>query len=227
MTTNPFILKNYVIVESPVMDSCSQISTVSHVNVLSNGNNNSGSQSPMNLLEIEKYLADEVSKFQKKLHLAKSCDDFSVSSFPLPENCSTTFRNFPAARSQFGTGDNVLDNFVYTDSYIASQQTPNDKKQLCQRLLDLKSMLSDLQAILKGVDTPENKANFADEYNTIITKYNENLHIRELLEQKLDNIYSMESSYGNSKRMLDSTVYVSVLWTILATTFVFYIFKKI
>jgi hypothetical protein len=56
-------------------------------------------------------------------------------------------------------------------------------------------------------------------------KYNAALILRNELNNKIYMLYD-ESYMGNSKLYLDSTVYTSVLWTILATTVLFFIFKK-
>jgi hypothetical protein len=60
--------------------------------------------------------------------------------------------------------------------------------------------------------------------NPIYTIYNENINLRNELQREVDRIYGKKS---NSKLYLDSVVYTSVLWTILATTILFYIFKKL
>lgn len=234
MTTNPFIMKVFVVCESPIKPDNNvfpSFITFYDPEVMKNFIKNlqlSGNtiSEPMNLLELEQYLMNEINKFLIKVKLAKTCDNYTIQKFNLPSSCTSTFKNYPASKAQFGIGDNIFNNFVYTDSYISSQQTTNDKKSLSQRLRDLQFMLLGFQELLKQIDRPEIKAAFPDEYENIMTKYNQNLSMRAILEQKLDNIYSAESSYGNSKRFLDSTIYTSVLWTILATTLVFYIFKK-
>jgi flagellar biosynthesis regulator FlaF len=64
-------------------------------------------------------------------------------------------------------------------------------------------------------------------YQDIVDKYMANVEFRSQLEERLKEIYSKErSAYGDSKQRLDATIYTSVLWTILATTILFYIFKK-
>jgi hypothetical protein len=226
--TNPFVLKDFLVVESPINSQYSLI-------VLANDPANNVSalktagytiSQPMNILELEQYLTIEINKFLMHVRFARTCDNYIVHGLSLPSNCISTFKNYNTQMSQFGIGDAVLDNFVYTDSYINAQQNANDKKSLSQRLRDLQSMLTIFQEILGQLDTEEIKKKYPDQYNNIMQKYKQNISMRTILDQKLDNIYSNESSYGNSKRFLDSTVYTSVLWTILATTLVFYIFKK-
>jgi hypothetical protein len=222
---NPFILKEFILIESNIDTSDTSriiLTTKYHQNM-------QGSPSqPMNILELEKYLMTEINKFLMTVRFARTCDRHIIYGFNLPDSCKDTFKNFTTStnQSQFGIGANVLDNFVYTDAYINKQQNMNDKKSLSKRLLDLKSMITDFKTYIDVVNTPEIKNKYPDQYNYIMQKYNQNLSMRSILDQKLDNIYSTESSYGSSKRFLDSTIYTSVLWTILATTLVYYIFKK-
>ena len=231
---NPFTMKVFVIIESSPVSSCTIPSPQSMIIFYEENSEvikmavKAGStvSQPMNILEVEQYLSTEINKFFVKLKLARTCDDYALQSMNLPANCTSTFKNFTVNQSQFGLDDNILDKFIYTDSYISSQQNANDKKHLCQRLRDLQLLLAAFKEIMGWINRPEIKEAYPDDYRNIMQKYQDNVSMRSILEQKLDNIYSTESSNGNSKRMLDSTIYTSVLWTILATTFVFYIFKK-
>ena len=224
--TNPFVLKDYLVAESPISNPSQYSQIVSANNVSEMTKAGYKILQPMNILELEQYLATEINKFLMNVRFARTCDNYVVQGLSLPTKCTNTFKNYGQSTnvSQFGTGDSLLNGLVYTDSYISLQTRDNDKKSLSQRLSDLQSMLSTFQYILNNIDTLKSK--YPDQYNNIMQKYNQNVSMRTILDQKLDNIYSNESSYGNSKRFLDSTVYTSVLWTILATTIVFYIFKK-
>ena len=227
--TNPFVLKKYLIVESPINDQ-SQYSHIidKTVNTSTYTTNGYTISQPMSILELEQYLTTEINKFLMHVKFARTCDNYAIHGLTLPSSCTNTFKNYTSTTklSQFGIGDHVLDNLVYTDAYINKQQTINDKKSLSQRVNDLKNILSEFQNILGNLDNADIKSKYPDQYNNIMQKYKQNVSMRKILDQKLDNIYSTESIYGNSKRFLDSTIYTSVLWTILATTLVFYIFKK-
>jgi hypothetical protein len=67
---------------------------------------------------------------------------------------------------------------------------------------------------------------FMDEYIEMIEIYKNNGHLRTELKNKLDNL-TTNIYYQDSKEFLDSTVYINVLWTILATMSLFYIFKSL
>lgn len=229
---NPFILKDFIIVESPYTTKDCNVKPMSDI-LLANQVQisewtalNYTASIPMNVLEIEQYIANEINTFLMKATLARRCDNYVIQGFNLPSECTSTFNNFPSNQSQFGIGVDVLNKFIYTDDYIQKQTSANDKKPLCQRMNDLNNLLVKFDQILLRLNTSEIKAKYPDQYQTLMTKYKENVNMRMLLDQRLDNIYSNESAYGNSKRYMDSTIYTSVLWTVLATTFIFYIFKK-
>jgi hypothetical protein len=113
----------------------------------------------------------------------------------------------------------------YKTAYM-NTQTGNDKKELFHRFGDLQKMLEQFDSILKEIISNPANEKYKDIYDDIIKKHTENKSMRVFLDKTLDNIYSTESVYESSQRLLDSTIYTSVLWTILATTLVFYIFKK-
>jgi len=116
--------------------------------------------------------------------------------------------------------------FTYTDDYVSSMSTQNDQKQLCQRYADILQMLSDFSEILKYINQPAFTMTYLDQNEQILKEFQENNILRKGLEDKLVGVYGEHSFYDDSKKFLDSTVYVSVLWTILATTTLFFIFKR-
>ena len=75
------------------------------------------------------------------------------------------------------------------------------------------------------MSTGSQKTQFTDQLDHIKQIYQQNNMLRKNLEYKLNDVIKGEF-YRDSKQFLDSTIYVSVLWTILATTLVFYVFKK-
>jgi hypothetical protein len=191
---NPFILKDFIIVESPYETDDCDIKPISNIvlakdTVISTWTDQSYTiLNPMNILELEQYIASEINKFLMKATIARRCDNYIIQGFNLPSECTSTFKNFPANQSQFGIGDDVLNKFFYTEDYIKKQTTSNDKKPLCQRLKDLKTLLVEFNKILSGLDTPEIKQKYPDQYNDIMRKYKENVNMRMLLDQKMDNI---------------------------------------
>jgi len=105
--------------------------------------------------------------------------------------------------------------------------TPSDKKLLCQQFEDLNSLITDFKGILASCKVSTSDKTHQVEYEELIRSYDNMIKLRNELNTKMNELYSVRGyRLDNSKLYLDSTVYTSVLWTILATTFIFYIFKK-
>ena len=253
MAENPFIEKKYIIYESPIWESCKNTGLKSRIlpitDPIQEGYTING---PNDFFMIEKYIAVELKKFFAVVNLAKRCDMYGIAMnqkkdninpfLYIPTECNATFSNFSqqsinsiksqsqdaSYTTQLNAGDKIFDNYTYADNYIKSKTDSNDKKQLCQRLADLTQMMTDMTNILNKLNTQDNNQQFLQQYQSIIDKHNANLNLRKELENKMEKIDMQDKmQYGDSKLYLDSTVYTSVLWTILATTIVFYIFKKL
>jgi hypothetical protein len=247
---NPFTEPIYNIYESLVWSSCKNAGYTSTIVVTNypTPNKNYNIIKLKDLFFIEKYISEKLSIFVNNVNLLKRCDNYTVlmNMNPdglLPDECNTTFNNFSYEKiantrnnikynktvyySQINFGDRPFDDITYTNYYLNSKKNNNDKKEICQQLADLSALLKDYKRILDSINTTYNKDKYKDDYNLIMEKYNANLVLRNELNEKINELYSVEGSrVGNSKLYLDSTVYTSVLWTILATTFLFYIFKK-
>ena len=219
--------------------------------ILSNTNiavNEFSSKGPLSLLEIKQYLSDETTKLYIQAEFAKTCDSIGMSlnnkagakASAIPPACLTVFtnysdtnmrmiqmaidNNYTAYTTQMSSDLNPFKNFGYTQSYLASKTNVNDKKELCQRYNDIGKLLSDFLAILTTMNNNPLKTSFTDKYDEMMKIYNSNGELRAELTKKMDNL-TQGIYYQDSKEFLDSTVYVNVLWTILATTCVFYLFK--
>ena len=201
---------------------------------------------PLTVVDIEYYLSNETAKLIASIKIAQDCDNATVALNTSPANsipsiCSSTFTNFSQQQIQ-AIKDNILAKtgkydseltsangfsyFAYTDEYIASKTTDNDKKGLFQRITDVINMLADFSDILDGINQPELTSHYIDETQRILAMFQQNNTMHDELEKKLEQVYGQKSAYIDSKQFLDSTVYISVLWTILATTALFYMFKK-
>ncbi len=251
---NPFTNPIYNIYESPLWTSCTNIGVKSRIVSINdppplNNAEYTDILPKKDLFYIEKYLSDELSKFTTNIHLVKKCDTYGNNmninnKIVLPTTCNATFKNFSndsmnAIRtsiknrttfysSQINFSENIFGQIEYADTYLSSKTNINDKKQLCQRLADINQMADDYKKIIDTINTVDNKLKYADDHDTIMEKYNDNLVLRNDLNSKINDLYYQEiSKIGSSKLHLDSTVYTSVLWTILATTILFYVFKNL
>ena len=253
MTTNPFEYKGFYIQESIESELCDSLNNISHITCddpsygLSKNEKleNYTTTGPMNLMEIQKYLFDETTKLVMNIQLAQSCDQagLALNENPktmIPANCAATFKQFLpeniqniqngliAEKSKYiplmTSGKNPFENFSYTDNYIVSKMTANDKKPLCQRYADIGGMLDDFSKALSKIDTSTQRQ-FRDKFNKILKMYNENNIKRSSLEERLNKVIQ-GAKYTDSREWMDSTIYTSVLWTVLATVTLIYIFKK-
>ena len=243
---NPFTEPIYSILESPLWTSCSNTGIKSKIisknapeynSTVSNYTNQITSK---DLFYVETYISSELQKFISNIFIAKGCDQFGIAmntkpNTSIPKKCSDTFNNFSnnniktrrggVYTSQLQFGEAIFNNLTYTDAYKTSK-TNNDKKELCQRFADISQLLTDFKNIIDSLNTDNIKNTYKDDYDMIMEKYKANLELRNDLNTKINDLYSDNSKIGSSKLYLDSTVYTSVLWTILATTILFYIFKK-
>ena len=104
--------------------------------------------------------------------------------------------------------------------YYQPELLDSRNKPLCQLVADLNNLITTFNTLINTSATPYDMTT----KTPISTIYNENINLRNELQREVDRIYGKKS---NSKLYLDSVVYTSVLWTILATTILFYIFKKL
>ena len=250
---NPFTEPIYSILESPLWASCSSIGIKSRIMSKDASNYTyevakyTDKLTSKDLFYVQTYISSELKKFINNIFIAKGCDRFGVAmntkpNTSIPKKCSDTFNNFSnnniatirnniktkrgVYSSQLQFGETIFNNLTYTDAYKNSKKNNNDKKQLCQRFADISQLLTDFKNIIDSLNTDNIKNTYKDDYVMIMEKYKSNLELRNELNTKINDLYSDNSKIGNSKLYLDSTVYTSVLWTILATTILFYIFKK-
>lgn len=83
---------------------------------------------------------------------------------------------------------------------------------------------------LKGTDS--NRGYTQDDYNsnyqTIINKYNDNLKLRNELDMKMNELMQGDKSVSSMyKRNNETMIYTNVVWTVLASSFVYYIFVNL
>ena len=229
---NPFIQQNYYIYESPTWPSCTSGGPVSHI-VMGNVPPDATSYTvtgPNDFFFIEKYVSSELKKLLSDIVLVKRCDSYGYEKNAYPNitmtpQCST-FKNFANYTSPYTTQiintqimqTGMFDKIVYTDT---------SKKQICQRVNDITQMLTDMSNILFTIKSGDNSM-YSDKHDAIIKEFQQNLTMRDELQDKLNEIYGANNAkYDNSKLYLDSTIYTNVLWTILATTILIYIFRRL
>lgn len=77
---------------------------------------------------------------------------------------------------------------------------------------------------LNNVDSPKS---YDKSYNTIKREYEQVVSLRADLDQKMKEILgTYDSVYANNKLEYDSAIYSSILWSVLATSLIYYVFVK-
>lgn len=178
---------------------------------------------PYNVFDTENYILSEVNQFIKMAQIAGQCNLYKkIPRMPKEPTisqveCDSIFSNL-GATYEYG---------FPSYSVNAPENNPNilpNKKQLCQRLADLNNLLTSFNVnILSEFET--NDPEFKDHYDQIMKIQKENEALRITLDKDIDELYNNEN-FHNIKKQLDYTIYTTVLWTVLATTLLFFLFMK-
>jgi len=115
---------------------------------------------------------------------------------------------------------------TYTNAYTTYQQKPQKiKNTLSETLFGLTNGIDKLNKIIETYNSNQ-VVEGLDTLDT--TTYNNILKDRNNLEQKLYELYTNDyDSLYSVKSMVDSSVITGILWTVLATTMIYYIVVKI
>jgi hypothetical protein len=117
-----------------------------------------------------------------------------------------------------GTDNGII---AMNDSYLRSvtQDISGAFNNIFQKINSLKR-LNDTDKI----STTTYDAN----YKSILEKHANNTKLRSELDEKLKTINNMKNSYGDIyANQYNATIYTGILWSILATTMIYYVFVKL
>jgi len=131
---------------------------------------------------------------------------------------------------------------VYTKSAEKSQEIIDLENAMIKEMNNLYECLQDpassacaenrthLQEIQNMINNSDFLTN--DQYQTenenIMKQWYQILQLRAELDMKLRELYKMNASVGNTyKTYVDTTVYTNILWTVLATSVVYFLFLKL
>lgn len=90
--------------------------------------------------------------------------------------------------------------------------------------------LTNLKTAITTIDSADKKtqAEFDASYNATITQYNSIMNQRRVLDDKLRILYSVDNkATADNKLYNDATVYSGIIWTVLASSIVYYMFTKL
>lgn len=134
---------------------------------------------------------------------------------------------------------------TFTSTPFSGQYpTPNSGsigKNIGQMLGDIDNLLQNYNKIINYFSNNNNynygtKNDITTNYNpdtgtygigNLRKKFNENLQIRQELDEKVKSILGLPNSYHiESKMHMDSTIYANIMWSILATSLIYFILVK-
>ena len=118
--------------------------------------------------------------------------------------------------------DNVKYSFYITDKETA--KTPHVPVQSVPRV-NLATSGANVESfnptISQNIETTDNKQVLVDNHNEI-------LKLRAQLDQQLQELYTLNNSLSvENKIAYDTTIYTGLMWTILATSIIYFVFVKI
>jgi hypothetical protein len=99
----------------------------------------------------------------------------------------------------------------------------NTIKTMQQRYLDLFTM----QLAFNGILSDLSKSIYGDDYLNLQRMQQQNIELRNSLDTELDELYGNDPNEIFKKAQLDSTIYSSILWVILAILLIYYIFVRV
>jgi hypothetical protein len=176
------------------------------------------------LFEVSTYINNLLEAFTEDYNILSICHGYTKANKLIDDDNKRITDSTPI-RAVLTLPKVCTDMFDMTTYKYNTSSSP-DKKLLCQQFEDLNSLITDFKAILDSCRGCSS-GNHQKEYEELIRSYDNMIKLRNELNTKMNELYSVRGyRLDNSKLYLDSTVYTSVLWTILATTFIFYIFKK-
>lgn len=150
-------------------------------------------------MQNEKQLLNDLNEFNAKYARYVACSD-----------------NILNANNKLNCTDIELDKKTVTDAYdkIARDTTTG-------------SLYAVKNSIANDTESVTN-AQAAARFSGITTKHKNIMQLRGELDAKLKELYVTEDSLAyEQKRIFDGTLYTSLIWTVLATTTLFYVFKKL
>ena len=124
---------------------------------------------------------------------------------------------------------NAYNNYVKCINDGSSDSTCRDSSKLSDKTTTLKK---DIKAILDKRTDMQGDSRFSvlkdlPSTDELKAKHANLQTLRNKMDVQLAELYNVEGSIPNMyKNQMDSTVYASILWTVLATSMVYYIFTK-
>lgn len=226
MSHNPLTIAKYYIFESVPWPTCTPSTTTPSYVSTAGSPENFIPNGPMNLFNVSEYIQGQITLFIQQIQVAGTCEltkkeilTDRKSGKVMPENCSDFARYTYPTPLKYGV-------FRYRKSdTLWNYKVPRqDRKNLCQRIADLNYLLSSFNEILMQLDL----TGYPDYRDSIISTGKNNANLRKELDMQLQLLYSDDHNIMKDNVMkLDSAIYATVLWSILASSLAYYVFIKL
>jgi hypothetical protein len=124
------------------------------------------------------------------------------------------------------------DNILNANNKLKCTDIELDKKTVTDAYDKIGDATSgSLQAVNNGAANVNDYVTNAEadaSFNDITSKHKNIMQLRSELDAKLKELHLTEDSLAyEQNRIFDGTLYTSLIWTVLATTTLFYVFKKL
>jgi len=146
-------------------------------------------------------------------------------SMNLFDNCTKTLVD-----SNILIVDNALDRYYMSDVNSGSCSVNGGQIRYVDLKNQVNSAISDLSGIISKMnpDITSIKNNEASaQVTNLKNKYDSMLKKRQKLDSKIQELYANERSGNDAQIQTDSAMYGALLWTVLATSLVYYVFVKL
>lgn len=111
----------------------------------------------------------------------------------------------------------------YIDCSLNNVTNPANRETCTQPNIDeLSTAINNVSIRINDItSTSFSQDNIDSSYNNLVSMRND-------LDSKLQHLYNLQNASPNIyQSQLDSTIYSGILWTVLATTMVYYVFTKL
>ena len=151
------------------------------------------------------------------------CETQIYNTFTQINNNYTAYQN--AYNRCYSSATNICDTSGITILVNSITDIKNDIQYLDKYVNEYKTHFLDNDKLIgKTTNTPAGTSEF---YNDIILQFNEIVQKRQKMDTQLYELYTNDSdSMYNINPTVDSTILTGIIWTILATSLIYYVVVK-
>lgn len=190
-----------------------------------NDDGSSNANGANTIYDLEKKLIDAINVFYTKyathIRCGSSSDDGTSGKDDQTYNRST----YQSSMNSNNYQNNMRKN-ICTSSEKQINKSDVDTAQTAVKIA-ANALARAINSINNG-NTSFTMATFNQNHQALLNNYSNNLNLRNELDLKMKEILKNDYAFVNqSKLHYDSTMYASIGWTILATSLLYYVFRKL